>query len=391
MVNEFVSAASNPAFWEDASDYILDDPHMFWFLKKIGLGDNPHFIAEVDNMIRQQTIEGHIFSNEFNHSGSLRVLVETKPDSEILFNAVSFWLKNWKWLSYDAKTLAVGILALTELGFEKYLKEIREETEYLKKFQNEDGYWGRFLNSSFSKKESIENTSYAVWAISRVNGVKDPAAQKGLKWLAEKQKEDGSWDGYTATALLALLAMGEGPKVPIELVEYHFMKQKQSIKKQKPIFVHTSPLYKGTLHVKEIYNKVSQMLHKAKKTIRIISPFIDMFYEELINLKQEKPDLVIKIITRPKKEIGGMRERIAKNVIDLLNIATKGYVVQSELAHSRMIVIDEEEVLVSSADLTRDQLFDEFNAGIWTSDQETVKKAVEFFENLFQMEKEKAG
>ena len=66
-----------------------------------------------------------------------------------------------------------------------------------------------------------------------------------------------------------------------------------------------------------------------------------------------------------------------------LNIATRGNVVQSELIHSRMVIIDEEELLVSSADLTRDQLYDEFNAGIWTSDKETVKKAIEFFDNVF--------
>lgn len=83
-----------------------------------------------------------------------------------------------------------------------------------------------------------------------------------------------------------------------------------------------------------------------------------------------------------------MRERIAKNVVDLLNIAVKGNVVQSNVIHSRIVIIDDAEVLVSSADLTRDQLFDEFNAGVWTADKETVKKAIEFFENLFRLENE---
>ena len=56
------------------------------------------------------------------------------------------------------------------------------------------------------------------------------------------------------------------------------------------------------------------------------------------------------------------------------------------MVHSRMVIIDDSEVLVSSSDLTRDQLYDEYNAGIWTSDKETVKKAIDFFENLFQLE-----
>jgi hypothetical protein len=46
------------------------------------------------------------------------------------------------------------------------------------------------------------------------------------------------------------------------------------------------------------------------------------------------------------------------------------------------------EVLISSADLTRDQLMDEFNAGIWTINKEVIRKAIEFFDNIFEIEKE---
>lgn len=389
LVDEFVSAAEDGMFWEDAHDCIFDRPHVLWFLKNVGLGDNPYFLDKLGDLIRQQSIEGAIQSNTFYHSGPLRVLVATKPESKALDNAVTYWLKNWKDISHEAATIAVGVLALTELDFEKHSNAIRKEIDYLKSFQNKDGSWSSLLRGQNIKEGDVLQTSYALWAISRVDGVEDLDAQNGLKWLIGKQQENGSWPDETEIALLGLLAMGEGPKLPLELVNNRFMRLKQSLKRQKPIFIHTSPLFKGSLHVREIYHKVFSMLRRAEKEIRIASPFIDVLYEEIINLKQANPDLTVEIITRPKKEVEGMRDRIAKNVVDLLNIATKGNVVQSTLVHSRIVIIDDKEVLVSSADLTRDQLYDEFNAGIWTSDQNTVKKAIDFFENLFQLEKEK--
>jgi sugar-specific transcriptional regulator TrmB len=235
----------------------------------------------------------------------------------------------------------------------------------------------------------IMSTSYALWAVSRVNGVKDPSAQKALQWLVNRQKENGSWEdraGYTAEALIGLLAMGEGPKVPLESVNYQLQRIMQTTKKQKPVFVHTSPQFYGSFQVKEIYDKVKEMLHSVEREIRIISPYIDMFYGEIINIAKEKPNLVIKIITRPKGEIEGERKRIAKSAINKFYDALKERIVHSQLIHSRMLIVDDKQLLVSSADLTTDQLYDEFNAGIWTSDKEAVEKATAFFENIFQLE-----
>lgn len=355
-----------------------------------GIENDKYFLDEINDLIKRQSVEGYIQSNNFNHSGPLRVLAATKSESEFLHRALDYWLKNWKDLSYEASTVAVGILALTEIDYEIHSDAIREKTDFLKSFQKEDGSWSSHLSESNTKEGDIGNTSYALCAIARVDGIKDSFAQKGFKWLMRRQQKNGSWNnsvGDTTEALLALLAMGEGPRVPLELVNQQFARLKQSFRRRKPMFIHTSPLYKDSLHIREINDRVSNMFHKAKKEIRIASPFIDMFYEEIINVKQKNPDIIVKIITRPKRDVGGLRERIAKNVIDLLNIATKGNVIQSSIVHSRMVVIDDMEVLISSADLTRSQLFDEFNAGIWTSDKETVVKAIDFFENLFQLEK----
>lgn len=394
LVKEFLLAAGNDAFWKDydTREDLFGDAHKLWFLNELGLGDNPRFLEVVEELIKKQSVEGYISSEGLGfsggHSGSLRALIPIKPESKALFSALKYWVENWETLSKrvpaDIANVAIGVLALTELDFEKYSDAIKEETDYIKSIQNDDGSWGEIL--------CVENTSYAIWALSRVYGVNNLITQKGLEWLIQKQWEDGSWEGNlsdTAEALLALLAMGEGPKTSQELVNNRLMKLEQSLRRQKPVFLHTSPWYQGPLSVKEIESKISDMLHNAKKEIRIASLFIDMFYDEIANLKQKNPNLSVKIITRRGGKAEGLRRKIAAGAIDMLNKATGGNVVQSDLVHSRMIIIDEEELLVSSADLTRDQLYDEFNAGIWTSDKETVKKSIEFFDNLFELEKQK--
>jgi len=387
LVDDFCDAAIKAPFWKDAYVYLFENPHLLWYFREIGFEGNRYFLDEVNDLVKRQSVEGYVQSNEFNHSGPLRVLVATRPESETLLKVINYWIENWKDLSYDHRTVAVGILALAERDHELYSDVIREEIDYLKNQQKKDGSWSRRGSSGVG---DIEDTSYVISAIARVDGIKDLWAQKGFRWLIRRQQKDGSWANNcsdTTDALLALLAMGEGPRIPLELVNQQFAYLKQSLGKGKPVFIHTSPLYKDSLHIREINDRISNMLHRAKKEIRITSPFIDMFYEEIINLRQNNLNLIVKVITRPKGEAEGLREKIAKNVTDLLNIATKGNVIQSSIVHSRMVIIDDTEVVISSADLTRDQLFDEFNAGIWTSDKETVAKAVEFFENLFQLEK----
>ncbi len=70
--------------------------------------------------------------------------------------------------------------------------------------------------------------------------------------------------------------------------------------------------------------------------------------------------------------------------MDLLKIATRGNLKTNEILHARMVIVDDKEALISSADLTRDQLIDEFNAGIWVRDKETVERATDFFDNIWE-------
>lgn len=273
--------------------------------------------------------------------------------------------------------------------------------------QNEDGYFGGII----SLKDNdflypIKTTAFCVVAISRCLGYNSEYIQKAVYWLKSLQLNDGSWEyrknyfidriensnnmdvssvyfGETKYALMALFAAGEGPKIPLETFEWENILQNQKQKTIKPYFIHTSPIYGNQMHKKEIHDKVREMLKGAQKEIRICSLYIDFLYEDIINIAAENQELNIKILCRPGKDIGGLRERICKNVIDLLKIASKGNLRTNPVFHSRMIIIDDKELMVSSSDLTRDQLFDEFNAGIYTNEKDSIQKAVNYFDNIW--------
>jgi phosphatidylserine/phosphatidylglycerophosphate/cardiolipin synthase-like enzyme len=184
-------------------------------------------------------------------------------------------------------------------------------------------------------------------------------------------------------ALLSLVQTAPPSSISYEEFKFKDILYRQHEAAYKPYFVHTSPIYGKERPIREIYEKIKVELRGVKENIRISSPYIDMYYEDIINIKLQNPNLNVRIITRPRKDIKGARERIAKNVLDLLNISIAGNLRTQELIHSRLIIIDDKWVLVSSADLTRESLVDEFNAGIFTQDEETVNTCIDYFDNIW--------
>ena len=104
----------------------------------------------------------------------------------------------------------------------------------------------------------------------------------------------------------------------------------------------------------------------------------------IIKLIIDNQTLSIKAITRPKEDKG-----VNKKIIDQLNKHTKGNCRSNWKLHSRMVIVDNREVLISSSDLDRNGLIDQYNAGIWTREKETVEEAIKFFENIWKESEEK--
>jgi hypothetical protein len=390
---EYFEASKNDAFWQNPSSFFPTDNYtdILWFqLKMHKSQEHSVFLRKIKQLKHEIDLEGR-FNNSNNHLALFRFLVLLDPYSEEVKQVLKYML-DVDWIKAGVFETSIGVLALSELDLNKYENEINDCINYIKGFQNDVG--------SYKSYYEIKDTSYAIQAISKINGASDDSVKSAVNWIKSQQNKDGSW-GYissddkneeifipdidnTAYALLSLISVGEGIKIPVYKVEQELDNLIFDYEKARPQFVHTSPIFKEKLHVKDIRNKLFEMLHSAEKEIRICSLFIDMLYEELIGIKNEKPYIDIKIITRPSKEIDGLREKIARNVLELLKISTKGNLKQFELIHSRMIIIDEKELLVSSADMTYIGLIDEFNAGIWTKDHDTIIKAIEFFDNIWK-------
>ena len=102
---------------------------------------------------------------------------------------------------------------------------------------------------------------------------------------------------------------------------------------------------------------------------------------ELIKKAQRKSEMKQKYKGEGKKFVGPASDALQRDL--------GRYFKTEELLHARLYIVDNE-VLISSADITPEQLEKEFNVGIWTKDEETVEKATKFFENIWKASNSKA-
>jgi len=150
-------------------------------------------------------------------------------------------------------------------------------------------------------------------------------------------------------------------------------------------FVHTSPYFAGSeygVKVTSIKDTIGDMLQRARRSIRISTRQMDMFEDELIRLKQSNPDLEITVISRGPEGAAGDRRKLAGAAFERMKKAGINMLIEKHVLHSRMVVIDDQEVLVSSADLDYTQMEKEFNSGIWTTSPDVVAEAIRYFDNL---------
>lgn len=132
-------------------------------------------------------------------------------------------------------------------------------------------------------------------------------------------------------------------------------------------------------HDRTLYEEVKKMISNSKNSLKIITPYIDMLVmAELLTKKEQNVD--VKIITRDDKDLNGKEKRTTYRY--LKENFSKSHKTD-ELIHSRIIIRDNEEVLVSSADLTQDSLLSQYNAGIKVADNKIVKGLLEYFEKIW--------
>jgi|SRR5579872_5049460 len=124
-----------------------------------------------------------------------------------------------------------------------------------------------------------------------------------------------------------------------------------------------------------------KMILSAKKELKILSPYVDMYLVKPL-LGQHEKGVKIFMVTRDINEVQDRKQNreALKYFQKALGINHK----VNSLIHSRIIIRDELDALVSSADLTQDSLRLNYNTGIILSDPVLVQKLVNYFNQAFK-------
>jgi squalene-hopene/tetraprenyl-beta-curcumene cyclase len=99
-----------------------------------------------------------------------------------------------------------AVPALVDCGLSPDDPRLRRTARWLAEVQNEDGGWGedpRSYDDPAWIGRGPSTASQTAWALIALHAVgeRTPAVERGLRWLVERQREDGTWDEdeYTGT------------------------------------------------------------------------------------------------------------------------------------------------------------------------------------------------
>jgi squalene-hopene/tetraprenyl-beta-curcumene cyclase len=94
-----------------------------------------------------------------------------------------------------------AVPALIAAGVKPYKPQIRRAVAWLTAHQNEDGGWGEDLRSyddpanwSGRGASTASQTAWALLALLAAGEAEAKAVERGIRWLAETQRPDGTWD-----------------------------------------------------------------------------------------------------------------------------------------------------------------------------------------------------
>ena len=337
----------------------------------------------------EQTVDGAFKISDFDNVGGLWFMTHYAPDAEVTKNAVDYFISNFDQNSPQSRAywqdISLGSIALSELDFHYYNDVLREYGEEIK--QNLPKRLEEYRKNRTDGDESPtfkNQLHYILIALNRIpNNYPDicESIAQILRNRLSRQSLDKISNRKIARIAVGLIANGEGSKIAASTADWEKEREIQRFRKSRPQFVSTLPTTQLETRRREIYNRSKNIIDKVDKELRISTLRIDLLYDEIIELVHET-DVDVKILSRPESPSDD-RKRIKKAVINELVKETTDEVRGDNLIHARMIIGDKDEMLVSSADLTRDQLYDQFNAGIYTRDNQSISEAIEVFDKIW--------
>lgn len=129
----------------------------------------------------------------------------------------------------------------------------------------------------------------------------------------------------------------------------------------------------------ETLPKILNMIGKAEKTILIASPWIwgiTDIEEKLTQMKDER-NVSIRILTRRAEDDPGHEETVKR-------FHKRRFVIETpDHLHAKIIIVDDKELYIGSANLVAPSMNRNLEAGICTNDPRTVSQARIYFEKAF--------
>jgi len=133
---------------------------------------------------------------------------------------------------------------------------------------------------------------------------------------------------------------------------------------------------------RDIAPRLVGMLERAEKMVLIASPWVGGINDILDKMEEVRKarNVQVKIVVRPPEPDKDIAHR---ETVRGLN--KRGFHVEmEELLHAKMVLVDDKELYIGSANLTPTSMDMNLEVGICTSNPEVVSKAAMYFEQVFQ-------
>jgi phosphatidylserine/phosphatidylglycerophosphate/cardiolipin synthase-like enzyme len=130
---------------------------------------------------------------------------------------------------------------------------------------------------------------------------------------------------------------------------------------------------------REILPKLLEMIDKAERTILIASPWIwgiKEIEEKLTQIKEQR-NVTIKILTRRGEDDPYHEETVRGLHKRKFGIETADHL------HAKIVIVDDKELYIGSANLIGPSLNKNLEAGIFTNDPGTVSQALVYFDEAY--------
>ena len=137
----------------------------------------------------------------------LRARVADAPPWPDLTARVRDFAEGVAMITLNVNGTGAAVPALVAAGIGAKHPAIRRAVDWLERAQNDDGGWGEDLRSYDDQalggrgESTASQTAWALLALLAAGERDSAATERGIRWLAQTQREDGSWDEpwYTGT------------------------------------------------------------------------------------------------------------------------------------------------------------------------------------------------